>query len=161
MQNQVKNGSSWLEQSGDANGNTQVVPASQSYTLASGVVTNGTQSAVQIGPWDGALSLILSNGAGSCTVTLQGADDGFATAQSAQNVGLQLLSSNNNGTPTCNTSRSALVNGVVNVLANSNYKYQIQDIYSSYRVVISNESGLGAGANGVNGLNAQLNAVAT
>ncbi len=112
--------------------------------LQSQAYGNNTGGGEDFGGYDGAIMLGISNGAGTCTVTLQGSFDNFATPQSAQDVGVILASTNAAGTPACNTSRT-LANGVIAVAANTSYSYQVNDMYPYYRAVISSASGLGVG----------------
>lgn len=125
-------------------------------SLFSGATGNGTSPSINLFGWDGALSLEVANGAGTCTLQIQGSFENFATAQNGQAVGLIQTSSNNAGTITGVTSRSLITS--LSVAANTNYSLQINDIFPYYQAVITNASGLGNGTY-VNGISVNLYSV--
>jgi hypothetical protein len=116
------------------------------WLLQTNAVANGNGLAANTDGFNGALQFLVSNGAGSCTLTFQGSWDNFATAQDVQTLGVFLLASATGGTSTVNTGR-AVTAGAVSVAANTSYVYAVSDLYLYTRAVISAQAGLGAGTN--------------
>lgn len=105
---------------------------------------------------NGALEVLISNGAGTCTITVQGSFDGFKTAQNIMIVGVVKLSDSTNGTA---TSRP-VVSGAISVAANTSYVYSIPDAYPFLRFAQANSNSLGQGTDpNVKGCTVQLFAI--
>lgn len=117
----------------------------QLLALQTNTTANGNGTVVTVDGLDGSLNLYINNGAGTCTVTLYGSFDNFATLQSWQMVGVALLTSNSAGTANSTNTTRTLAPGVISVVANTSYVYQITDLYPYLMAVISSASGLGAG----------------
>jgi hypothetical protein len=114
---------------------------STTLVMQSAAVANANGTTISTDGYNGALQLLVSNGAGTATLTVQGSYDNFATTQSALPVGLILLSDNVNGT---NTARS-VISGVISVASNDTTLYQVSEPYPYLQAVLSASSGLGAG----------------
>ncbi len=117
-----------------------------SFALQAGATASGNGTAATADGYNGALQLLIANGAGSCTVNVEGSFDNFATAQNVFPVGVVLLATETGGVGTTNTSR-AVAGGSVTVAANTSYAYALQDVYPYVRARVSGASGLGAGSN--------------
>lgn len=111
--------------------------------LQTNAVANGNGVVATTDGLDGSLNLLISNGVGTCTVTVQGSFDNFATAQDIMTVGVYLLADSNAGVYTTRNIQS----GAINVAANTSSVYALTELYPYVRAVISNASGLGAGTN--------------
>jgi hypothetical protein len=122
--------------------------------LQAQAVANGNGTVAVAEGVNGALQLLVSNGVGTCTLTVQGSFDNFATAQDVQTAAVVKLSDSGAG---ANVSR-AYLSGALAVAANTSYAYSLPDAYPYYRAVVSAAAGLGAGT-GVTGCTATLYAV--
>jgi hypothetical protein len=101
---------------------------------------NGTPSSTS---GESRIYLVISNGAGTCTVTVEGSLDPAFGAQSVVNLGVTKLSDSGTGT---NTTRS-VVSGAISVAANTTYLYRIEDPLPNIQAVISAAASLGLGSN--------------
>lgn len=115
----------------------------KTFTLQSHATANGNGTVAAADGYAGPLNLLIANGAGTCTVTVQGSFDNFATTQNILTVGVTKLADSGAGV---NTSRT-LASGALAVAANTSYLYQLADLYPYLRAVLSSASGLGAGTN--------------
>lgn len=120
----------------------QKAQTSATTTLQSGATANGNGTVGTPDGYNGALQLLISNGAGTCTVNVEGSLDNFATAQDILTLGVYKLA-DSTGT---NTNRTIL-SGAIAVAANATALYAITDSYPYIRARISGASGLGAGTN--------------
>lgn len=128
----------------------QAAQKTASTAFQSSATSNGNGTVVTTDGYDGQLLIIVSNGAGTATLTIQGSYDNFATAQDVMTVGLYLLATG----ATVNTGR-AIISGAVAVAANTSYAYACAELYPYMRAVVSSASGLGAGSS-VTGLTAKV-----
>lgn len=109
-------------------------------TLQSAASANGNGNVAVLDGADGVQQLFIHNGAGTCTLTINGSlDPTFATAQDTVVLGLVKLWDSGGGV---NTSRSTVVSGALSIAANTSYLYSIQDIMPYVQAVISSASGL-------------------
>lgn len=111
----------------------QSLQKSATVTLQSAATADGNGSVATSDGYNGALILLISNSTGTCTVTIQGSFDNFATAQDIMTIGLIKLADSANGV---NVSRNP-ISGVISVAASTSYAFQLLDLYPYTRAVIS------------------------
>jgi len=113
-------------------------------TLQNAAVANGPGTVVGIEGYETCI-LLIDNGAGSCTVNVEGSlDPAFANAQRVFQQNVVLQSTNAGGTSTANVGQG-LVAGALAVAANTSYQYQLYANLPVLRARISAAAGLGAG----------------
>jgi hypothetical protein len=118
----------------------------QTDTLQTNAVANANGAVGQADGYE-SLGLFIQNGAGTCTVNVEGSlDSTFTTTQDISLRTVVLIGSTiAAGTQTPNTT-PAILSGAVAVAANTTYEYQVQTPAPPYlRARISGASGLGAG----------------
>lgn len=116
----------------------------QTDTLQTNAVTNINGATGQADGY-GTIYILIQNGAGTCTVNVEGYTDSFFTTdQDVDSIAVALMSSNTGGAPVTNTNRVA-VSGAVAVAANTSYKYLVLDPAVFIRARISGAAALGAG----------------
>lgn len=113
-------------------------------TMQTAAVANGNGTIVNTDGYSGQRLLLITNGAGTATLTIQTSlDAAFTTAQDTVVPGVTLLWDSTAGT---NTTR-AVASGVISIAANKSYLYSMAECLPRSRAVISAASGLGAGTN--------------
>lgn len=124
-------------------GTSQYAQITQVLTLQSNQTANNTGAAVTTDGLNGLLGLLISNGAGTCTVTIQGSEDNtFAVTQDTAVVGVVPTWDSTNGVATARPIEA----GIISVVANTSYRFQLTELYPYMRAVISSAIGLGAGS---------------
>lgn len=115
---------------------------SLSAVLQENATADGNGSVATVDGYDGTLNLLIANGAGSGTVTVEGSYDNFQTPQNIATLGVIPLWDSNDGVITNRTLQA----GIIPVAANTSYTFMLTELYPYIRTVISNASSLGAGS---------------